>query len=166
MNSMKILMIALLCSCMCVLHKSVNQKITTGQRFTDFEVEAVNSYLYGKFITNQQLTLSRKITVEKNAENVLFANYQFTSESIFYYQKILYHYTHTRQTFTSVNLATTMKILLALAGDIALNPGPIHNPCTSCKRAIARTHRSVTCDKCSSRWPIKCARVDPTLYTT
>jgi transglutaminase-like putative cysteine protease len=101
--------------CMCVQHGSVNQKNTTVQRFTYFDVEAGDSYLYGKFITNQQLTLNRKIPVEENAENFLFANYQFTIKSISHYQQVLYHYIYIRRTVTSVNLAATERWQAILA---------------------------------------------------
>ena len=32
--------------------------------------------------------------------------------------------------------------------DEELNPGPVKNPCSMCKRAVARTHRSLKCSTC------------------
>ena len=39
----------------------------------------------------------------------------------------------------------TQQILLILAGDIALNPGPVKTPCGSCSRSVARTHKVIQC---------------------
>ena len=38
---------------------------------------------------------------------------------------------------------------LFLAGDIALNPGPAHFPCTVCAHPVSVNHRGIQCDGCA-----------------
>ena len=50
-------------------------------------------------------------------------------------------------TFNLINQATLK--LIVLFGDIEMNPGPLKNPCSMCKKAVARTHRSLKCSTCN-----------------
>lgn len=43
---------------------------------------------------------------------------------------------------------TDSTVLMQLSGDIELNPGPIKQPCSVCKKAVAVTHRALMCDSC------------------
>ena len=52
---------------------------------------------------------------------------------------------------------------LLIAG-IEPNPGPVANPCSTCARPVAKTHRSVRCSDCCAIRHIACANVSPTEY--
>ncbi len=51
------------------------------------------------------------------------------------------------------------------SGDVQPNPGPVKNPCRVCKRAVARTHRSLRCCSCFYDVHIKCAKVSAQTFT-
>ena len=57
-------------------------------------------------------------------------------------------------------------ILLILSGDAERNPGPVKNPCSSCNRAVAKTHRALLCSSCDKKCHIgpKCGNVSSTQY--
>lgn len=49
--------------------------------------------------------------------------------------------------------------LLALSGDIEVNPGPVRHPCSVCQRSVKSNQRGICCDNCD-RWShAKCACV-------
>ena len=55
-------------------------------------------------------------------------------------------------------------LLILLAGDISINPGPIRYPCSVCGKAVATNHRAISCDECQSWVHIKCGKIDPKTY--
>ena len=69
------------------------------------------------------------------------------------------------QTF---QLLKDASILLILSGDLECNPGPVKNPCSSCNRAVAKTHRALLCGSCDKECHIgpKCGNVSTTQYKT
>ena len=50
---------------------------------------------------------------------------------------------------------------ICLAGDIESNPGPVANPCSICKRPVAKTHRAILCVDCNRKCHIgpKCGNI-------
>ena len=54
-------------------------------------------------------------------------------------------------------------ILLALSGDIALNPGPVFT-CGVCQLAVSWSHKAVACDNCSIWVHKSCASLDSAIY--
>jgi len=56
-------------------------------------------------------------------------------------------------------------MMIWLSGDVALNPGPVKNPCGFCHRAVASNHRAVLCEACYNWYHIKCAGIFPNYYT-
>jgi len=54
---------------------------------------------------------------------------------------------------------------LLLCGDIAMNPGPVKNPCAVCAKPIARTHCCVVCQNWAQQTHIKCANISATTYS-
>ena len=72
--------------------------------------------------------------------------------------------------YTLTNLAFEFFVLArithwSLCGDIAMNPGPVKNPCAVCAKPIARTHRFVVCQNCAQQTHIKCANISATTYS-
>eukprot|EP00112_Aurelia_sp_Birch-Aquarium-sp1_P013646 Seg2901.1 transcript_id=Seg2901.1/GoldUCD/mRNA.D3Y31 product="hypothetical protein" protein_id=Seg2901.1/GoldUCD/D3Y31 len=57
-------------------------------------------------------------------------------------------------------------IRILLSGDIHQNPGPVRNPCSVCKRAVASTHRALKCNTCNKKCHIrrKCGNIKPAAY--
>ena len=55
-------------------------------------------------------------------------------------------------------------LLLALAGDVETNPGPVKHPCLVCEKPVAKTHRAVMCDTCERWTHIKCGNISPSQY--
>ena len=55
-------------------------------------------------------------------------------------------------------------LMLAVCGDVQANPGPIANPCMGCSQPVAKTHRSMDCDRCRQKIHIRCAGVTPSDY--
>ena len=55
---------------------------------------------------------------------------------------------------------------ILLAGDIQMNPGPIKNPCSTCKKPVATHHRAIKCKQCQKKCHIgeKCGKVELSLY--
>lgn len=54
--------------------------------------------------------------------------------------------------------------LLLLVGDIHVNPGPAHFPCTICDNPVLDDHRGVCCDLCDQWTHADCARVNEDEY--
>ena len=54
--------------------------------------------------------------------------------------------------------------LLYLAGDVALNPGPVRFPCTVCNHPVLINQRAIQCDQCQNWTHANCAHVSKSLY--
>ena len=56
---------------------------------------------------------------------------------------------------------TLVVILLVLAGDIEINPGPVKFPCKMCHKPVVVNHRAVMCDRaeCQQWVHIKCGGI-------
>ena len=50
-------------------------------------------------------------------------------------------------------------LLLTIAGDIELNPGPVRFPCGTCGRAVQTNQRGVCCDECNKWYHARCANI-------
>ena len=57
-----------------------------------------------------------------------------------------------------------LNCLLFLAGDIALNPGPICFPCTVCCRPVCSNQRGIQCDDCQEWTHASCTHVSVDFY--
>ena len=57
-----------------------------------------------------------------------------------------------------------MKCLLFLAGDVALNPGPVQFPCTVCHNPVRINQRGIQCDGCKKWTHARCANVSVNFY--
>ena len=51
-------------------------------------------------------------------------------------------------------------LLLLIAGDVEVNPGPTIFPCGYCERAVDWSHRAVCCDECSFWYHKSCTDKD------
>ena len=53
-------------------------------------------------------------------------------------------------------------IILLRSGDIPLNPGPVKNPCSVCRKAVAKNHKALLCNICRQKFHtgIKCGKVN------
>ena len=57
-----------------------------------------------------------------------------------------------------------MKYLLFLAGDVALNPGPVRFPCTVCHNPVCINQRGIQCDGCEKWTHARCTNVSVNFY--
>ena len=53
-----------------------------------------------------------------------------------------------------------LEALLLLAGDVAMNPGPFHFPCSVCAHPVRSNQRGIECDSCLRWCHIACSDVD------
>ena len=85
--------------------------------------------------------------------------------------KRIHKYNHTRfsysyngiESFQLVRGFTRLKLILR-SGDIERNPGLVKNPCSACHKAMAKNHRTLTCNSCNKHYHIKCGKVKPKDY--
>jgi hypothetical protein len=104
-------------------------------------------------------------------ENILKL-YQFSDvtidRTISKWTCIYYNIKYTRTVPTSIPIKLNSRkhtyLLLLVCGDVALNPGPIQNPCGVCKKPIARTHRAIYCDTCYCWNHMKCAELSASAF--
>ena len=75
-----------------------------------------------------------------------------------YFSTRLSRYPNAMSTFQLSNLISS--------GDVSLNPGPtvLKRSCQICSRIIARNHRALHCNLCSSNYHMKCGQVTPKQY--
>ena len=100
-----------------------------------------------------------------NPFTVTFANDLYIDS----YTMMFYHIKHSRPTPPSIPIKFRQRwhramIILALSGDISLNPGPVKNPCGLCSKSVASNHRAVLCEVCYYWQHIKCAGISPSEY--
>lgn len=82
---------------------------------------------------------------------------------------MFYHVKHSRQTPPSIPIELKQRwhramIMLALSGDISLNPGPVKYPCGLCSKSVASNHRAMLCEVCYYWHHIKCVQISPSEY--
>eukprot|EP00112_Aurelia_sp_Birch-Aquarium-sp1_P009881 Seg2141.2 transcript_id=Seg2141.2/GoldUCD/mRNA.D3Y31 product="hypothetical protein" protein_id=Seg2141.2/GoldUCD/D3Y31 len=55
---------------------------------------------------------------------------------------------------------------ILLSGDIQMNPGPIKNPCSVCKKPVATRHRAIKCKQCQMKCHFgeKCGKIELGVY--
>ena len=58
----------------------------------------------------------------------------------------------------------TLEILLLLAGDVAMNPGPFRFPCCVCAHPVRSDQRGIECDNCRQWCRTSCGDVDNYQY--
>ena len=73
---------------------------------------------------------------------------------------------HTGDNSPTFQLLNDSAVQLILSGDINPNPGPVQNPCSVCKKAVAKNHRALSCDGCGLWCHIgrKCAGISVKAY--
>ena len=61
------------------------------------------------------------------------------------------------------SVSTFQLTRLLISWDVHFNPGPLTNKpsCQTCRRTIARNHRSLCCETCGFQYHIKCGKVTP-----
>ena len=62
-----------------------------------------------------------------------------------------------------VNFAI-ITLLLAISGDIELNPGPYKHPCGNCRKPVRSNQRGICCDECDKWFHMQCGGLTPTEY--
>ncbi|CAB3977616.1 Hypothetical predicted protein [Paramuricea clavata] len=91
-----------------------------------------------------------------NGDSVCYHSYD--SSPILFEQNRLYssiwQYKQERGLFVSQSVA--LKMLLILAGDIELCPGPNKATCKDCLKTIRRNQRQGECERCNSALQLKC----------
>ena len=73
---------------------------------------------------------------------------------------------HTGENSPTFQLLNHSAIKLTLSGDINPNPGPVQNPCSVCRKAVANNHCALSCDGCGLWCHIgrKCAGITVKAY--
>ena len=60
--------------------------------------------------------------------------------------------------------SSVVLLLIILSGNCERNPGPVRFPCGTCRRAVAKNHRAVSCDSCQNWFHIKCCNITANQY--
>lgn len=64
-----------------------------------------------------------------------------------------------------LKIQTRTNLLLILAGDIELNPGPRNNKCGSCHKIVRFSDKAIKCDDCGHWIHNRCSSTDDSTYT-
>ena len=62
------------------------------------------------------------------------------------------------------NITAYAVTLVILSGDVALNPGPVKDPCAICQKGCRQNQKAIQCDLCDKWFHAKCIGMNNTKY--
>ena len=114
--------------------------------------------MLGSFYIFVFIAISVKKPGFLNSDSVCYHSYD--SSPILFEQNHLYssiwQYKQERGLFVSQDVAVPLRMLLILAGDIELCPGPNKATCKDCLKTIRRNQRQGECERCNSVLHLRC----------